>query len=62
MTLTFAPQFHAQVETGVWSRVLNPLAPFGSYPSLEQEKRAFQEAERIKAEGERIVEIDFKSR
>ena len=62
MTLTFTPLFHEQVEPGVWTRALNPLAPFGSYPSLEQENRVFREAERIEVEGEQIVAIDFKSR
>lgn len=61
MALTFTPLFHTQVEVGLWSRAVNPLAPFGAYPSLEQERKAFQEAKQIEAEGEKIVVLDFKS-
>lgn len=60
MALSFIPQFHAQVESGEWTRVVNPLAPFGAYPSMEQERKAYLEAQQIEAEGERIVVIDLK--
>lgn len=60
MALSFTPQFHTEVSPGGWTRVINPLAPFGAYPSMDQERKAFQEAEQIEAEGDSIVVIDFK--
>lgn len=60
MALSFTPQFHAEVQPGQWTRVINPLAPFGRYPSIEHEQKAFAEAKRIEAEGESIIVIDFK--
>jgi len=61
MALTFNPEFHVQIKAGLWTRVVSGLIPFGARPSLEQERRVFQEADRIEAEGERVVAIDFKS-
>jgi hypothetical protein len=60
MALSFTPAHHVQLSPGQWTRQANPLAPFGRYPSMETEREAFAEADKIKAEGERIVVIDFK--
>jgi len=60
MALSFTPAFHVQVEPGKWARQANPLAPFGRYPTIESEREAFAEADKIEAEGERVVVIDFK--
>jgi len=60
MALSFTPAYHVQVEPGKWTRQVNPLAPFGRHPTTESEREAFVEADKIEAEGERIVVIDFK--
>lgn len=60
MALSFTPQFHTEVEAGRWTRTINQLAPFGAYPSMEVERKAFQEAKQIEDEGDSIVVIDFK--
>ena len=60
MALSFTPKYHVQLEAGRWRRQVNHLAPFGRYPSMESEREAFAEADKIEAEGERVVVIDFK--
>ena len=60
MALSFTPKYHAQVAPGQWTRQVNPLAPFGRYPTMESEREVFAEADKIEAEGQRIVVIDFK--
>lgn len=60
MALSFAPQFHTEVQPGSWTRVVNPLTPFGAHPSMDIERKAFQEADRIESEGDRIVIMETK--
>nr|WP_314710214.1 hypothetical protein [uncultured Comamonas sp.] len=49
MALSFTPQYHVQTEPGIWHKPLNPFAPFGKYPSMEEIKRVSEEAARLKA-------------
>lgn len=60
IALSFTPKYHVQHEAGQWKRLVNPLTSFGRYPDLEAEREAFAEADKIEAEGERVVVIDFK--
>lgn len=53
MTLSFAPEFHAIVSPGKWVRRDSLL-------SKEAEQNAYQEAGKIKAEGDQIVVFDPK--
>lgn len=60
MALSFTPAHYVQLAPGQWTRQVTTLAAFGRNPTMEIEREVFVEADRIEAEGERIVVIDFK--
>lgn len=59
--LSFTPQFHIEIQPEKWTRAINPFALYGSFPSMEEEQRAYAEAKQIEAEGGTIVVIDPKA-
>jgi len=59
MALSFTPQYHVQTEPGIWHKPLDPFAPFGKYPSMDEIKRVSEEAAKIESEGEKVITMVF---
>lgn len=63
MTLSFTPKYHVEAEPGVWHQLLNTLAPFGRYTSIQEFKRvsdeASDEAATIESQGGKVITMVF---
>lgn len=59
MALSFTQQYHVQTEPGIWQKPLDPFAPFGKYPSIDEIKRVSEEAANIESQGEKVIAMVF---
>jgi len=59
MALSFTPQYHVQTGPGIWHTPLNPFAPFGKYPSMDEIKRVSEEAAKIESQDEKVITMAF---